>query len=87
MSLQADLNWIKSEIDKVKDPFLIETLKNLLNYRKSNQINKQTVVGYTTAGEPLTLKQYNLRLKKAEEQVKNGQVVSHEELAERIKKW
>ena len=31
MSLQADINWIKSEIDKVKYLFLVEVFKNLLN--------------------------------------------------------
>ena len=87
MSLEADINWIKSEIDKVKDLFLVETLKNLLNYRKHIQKSKTTVVAYTTDGKPLTLKQYNKRLEKAEEQIKNNEVISHQELAERMKKW
>ncbi len=87
MSLEADINWIKSEIDKVKDPFLVETLKNLLNYRRNIQISKTEVVAYTTDGKPLTLKQYNQRLEKAEEQINNNEVISHQELAERMKKW
>jgi len=87
MSLQADLNWIKSEIDKIKDPFLVETLKKLLTYRKHQQKNEEIVVAYTTKGEPLTLNQYNKRLENAKKQIKNGQVISHEELAERMKKW
>jgi len=37
MSLQADINWIKSEIEKVKDPILLEAFKNLLNYRNQKQ--------------------------------------------------
>lgn len=41
MSLEADINWIKSEIDKLEDPFLIEAFKNLLNYRKQNTVNKK----------------------------------------------
>ena len=87
MSLQADIDWLKVEIDKVNDPFFVETLKNLFNYRKQNQMDKQVIVAYTTAGEPLTLKQYNARLAKAEKQISNGQVISHEELAEKMKKW
>ena len=34
MDIQADITWIKSELDKVKDPFLIEAFKNLLRYRE-----------------------------------------------------
>ncbi|MCB0429160.1 MAG: hypothetical protein H6585_00345 [Flavobacteriales bacterium] len=34
MNLQAEIKWIKTELDKVKDPALIEVFKSLLNYRK-----------------------------------------------------
>jgi predicted transcriptional regulator len=35
MDIQADISWIKAELDHVKDPHLIEAFKNLLNYRRS----------------------------------------------------
>jgi hypothetical protein len=35
MSLQADIQWIKTELDYVKDPDLIEAFKRLLSFRKS----------------------------------------------------
>ena len=33
MNIQADINWIKTELDKVQDPYLIEAFINLLKYR------------------------------------------------------
>ncbi|MCB9234526.1 MAG: hypothetical protein H6581_22920 [Bacteroidia bacterium] len=33
MNIQAEISWIKSELDKVNDPYLIEIFKNLLKYR------------------------------------------------------
>lgn len=35
MSLQTDIQWIRSELDFVKDPDLIEAFKSLLAYRKA----------------------------------------------------
>jgi hypothetical protein len=35
MSLQTDINWIKAELDGVRDPDLIEVFKRLLAYRKT----------------------------------------------------
>lgn len=35
MSLQTDIKWIKSELDYVKDPDLVEAFKRLLAYRKA----------------------------------------------------
>ena len=37
MDLQADRNWIISELKDVKDPDLIEAFKNLLKYRRKNE--------------------------------------------------
>ncbi|MBL4585737.1 MAG: hypothetical protein JKX84_01565 [Flavobacteriales bacterium] len=37
MDVQADINWIKSELDKVKDPSFIQVLKSLLDYRSKQQ--------------------------------------------------
>lgn len=37
MDLQADINWIKAELQKVSDPDLIAAFKNLLRYRNKQE--------------------------------------------------
>ena len=44
MDLQADINWIKAEIEKVRDPQLIMAFKNLLNYRNSKESDAEDVL-------------------------------------------
>ena len=34
MNLQADLEWIHQQLDTVKDPTIIEAIKDVLKYRK-----------------------------------------------------
>ena len=34
MDIKADINWIKTELDKVQDPYLVQIFKNLLQYRE-----------------------------------------------------
>ena len=64
---------------KVRSESLVKQMKELLK--------KEMIVGYTTAGEPLTLDQYNARLAEAEKQIARGETISHEELKKKIKKW
>jgi hypothetical protein len=70
MSLQADIKWIQSEIEKVNDPFLVEAFKNLLNYRKQNQIS---VVNETA-------ELYIKRALKSEDDIANGRLLSRKEM-------
>ncbi len=35
MDIQADINWIKTELTTVTEPQLIEAIKQMLSYRKS----------------------------------------------------
>ena len=64
---------------QVRSEQLVERMEKLLE--------KEMIVAYTTDGKPLTLKAYNKRLEKAEKQIQEGKVITHEELKERIKKW
>jgi len=64
---------------KVRSESLIEQMEKLLK--------KEMIVGYTTAGEPLTLKQYQNRMELAKKQVAEGKVTSHSDLKKKIKKW
>jgi len=74
MSLQADINWIQTELAKVTDPNLIDAFKSLLKYRKqkSDEIDEELK-------EILTK-----RALKAEEDIKLGKVYTVEESLERI---
>lgn len=36
MSIKTDIDWIKSELDKVNDPDLISAFKSLLHYQERN---------------------------------------------------
>ncbi|MRX39839.1 hypothetical protein GJU43_11185 [Flavobacterium sp. LC2016-23] len=73
MDIQAELNWIHQEIDKVKDPSFVEKMKHLLQ-----SINNSTVDSDAT---------YNLDIENALENIKKGNVYTEEEAREIAKKW
>ena len=66
---------------------LSETRESVL--RKVSQLLSASdeIVAYTTSGKPLTQTDYNLRLEEAEEDIKAGRVIDHEELKNRVKSW
>ena len=70
MNIQADITWIKSELDKVRDPFLIEAFKNLLRYRE-NVVDREM--------EKMILE--------GEQDIKNGNVISHSDLKKEMESW
>ena len=70
MNLQADKNWIKSEVDKINDPLLIDLFKRLLQYRDQKVQSEMDQM-----------------ILDAEEDVLNGNVISHEELGKRMESW
>lgn len=73
MDIQADINWIHQEIDKVKDPTFVEKLKRLL-------ISTNSSIETTDA-------EYNIDIEKALESIKNGHFHSQDEAREISKKW
>ena len=73
MNIQAELNWIHQEIDKVKDPSFVEKLKHLLQ-----SINNSTVDSDTA---------YNLDIENALESIKKGDFYAQDEAKEMAKKW
>lgn len=73
MDIQAEINWIHQEIDKVKDPSFVKKLKHLLQ-----SIN-------STADETNT--DYNTDIDNALESIKNGNFHSDEEARSISKKW
>jgi hypothetical protein len=73
MDIQAEINWIHQEIDKVKDPIFVEKLKSLLQ-----SINNPTVDSDAI---------YNLDIENALEDIKKGNFYSENEAKEIAKKW
>lgn len=73
MDIQAEINWIHQEIDKVKDPSFIEKLKHLLLATKSTP--------ETTNAD------YNIDIEKALESINNGRFHTEDEAREISKKW
>ncbi|WP_281240172.1 hypothetical protein [Flavobacterium praedii] len=73
MDIQAEINWIHQEIDKVKDPSFIEKIKHLL--QSINSTSEDTAI------------EYNLDIDNALESIKDGRFYSEEEAKEISKKW
>ena len=73
MDIQAEINWIHQEIDKVKDPSFVEKLKHLLQSFNS------------TTDETGT--DYNNDIDNALENIKNGNFHTDEEARSISKKW
>ena len=73
MDIQAEINWIHQEIDKVKDPSFVEKLKHLLQ-----SINNSTV-------DPDAA--YNLDIENALENIKKGNFHTEDQTKEIAKKW
>lgn len=79
MDIQLKKMKIMEMLLKVRSESLITQMERLLE--------KEMIVGYTTAGKPLTLKQYNDRLAEAEKQVAQGKVTSQEDLEKESEQW
>lgn len=58
MDIQAEINWIHQEIDKVKEPTFVEKLKHLLQSINNTAINSDAA--------------YNLDIENALENIKKG---------------
>jgi hypothetical protein len=79
MNLQETKLAVMQKIMSVSKTSLLEKIDRLLE--------EEMVVGYTAEGEPLTKELYNLRLKKAEEQLKSGQYTTQEDLEKESENW
>lgn len=74
MDLQADLKWIHTELDKVKDPTLIKVFKNMLQYK----IN---------ISERIDIDLYNKEIDEAISRVEKGEFHTQEEAEKIMDKW
>jgi uncharacterized membrane protein len=73
MHIQAELNWIHQEIDKVKDPTFVKKLKNLLQSINNSNIDSDAA--------------YNLDIENALANIKEGNFYTEDEAKEIAKKW
>jgi len=73
MDIQAEINWIHQEIDKVKDPSFVEKLKHLLQSINNTAIDSDAA--------------YNLDIENALENIKKGNFYTEDEAKELAKKW
>lgn len=75
MNLQADLEWIHKELDKVKDPLFIEAIKRMLQYNKK-----------MTSGR-ISKEQYNREIEASIAQIEENNTYTHQQVKERMERW
>jgi hypothetical protein len=73
MDIQAEIKWIKSELNNVNDPTLIETFVRLLKKRKS-MVEKK-------------LDDYNRELDEANARIESGKFITQEDLEKEASQW
>ncbi len=72
----------------------LNLVKKILSLEQESVIKKideilenEMIVGYTVDGKPLTQKAYNERIELAEQQLKNGQTISQDDLEKESEIW
>ena len=78
-----DLKAVKLEVMR---KIMNVTTESLLK-KIDNLLEQEMIVGYTAKGEPLTKKDYNLRLEKAEQQIASGDYTTQEDFEKEAENW
>ena len=73
MDIQAEIKWIQAELNKVRDPSLIELFVKLLKYRKS--------------AIESNLDEYNRELDEANARIESGKFITQEDLEREASEW
>ena len=73
MNLQSEIKWIKTELEKVKDPTLVEIFVKILKNRK--------------AAVSSTLEDYNKELDEANARIEAGKFITQEDLEKEAASW
>ncbi len=79
MSLESIKIDIAKQLFNIDKMTVLEQIKRILE--------KETVVAYTTSGEPLTKEAYIAKVKAAEADIEQGNYTTHEQLLKDIEKW
>lgn len=78
MDLQAEIKWIQSELNEVKDPTFIKAIKNMIKYRRK-------VTASST--ERISVEQYNLELDQSEKEIESGHYYTQDQVEKIAGKW
>ena len=79
MNIQETKLGVMQKIMTVSKASLLEKIDKLLD--------DEMIVGYTVEGEPLTKELYNIRLGKAQDQIRKGQCLTQEDLEKESENW
>ncbi len=79
MSLQAAKLSLVQKILTLKQESIIKKIDEILE--------SEMIVGYTVEGKPLTKTEYNQRMAIAEQQLRNGEIISQEDLERESENW
>jgi len=79
MKLQAEINWIKTELDSVQDVSLLQKFKDMINAAKIKK--------YEASLKPMTQKELIERTLKSEAQIKAGKFTTIEDLEKESENW
>ncbi|MFM7021768.1 MAG: hypothetical protein ACKOXB_02235 [Flavobacteriales bacterium] len=79
MNVQAEINWIKSELDSVQDVSLLQKLKDMLSAAKAKR--------YEANLKPMSQKELIDRAKKSEADIKAGRLTSIDDLEKESENW
>lgn len=71
MDIQAEKEFIKSELDKVEDIHLVEAIKNMLAYGKAKNFEQNL--------RPMSEQDFFERNEYSRKAIKKGQLISQEE--------
>ncbi len=79
MDIETTKLTVMQKIMEVNTPSLLDRINQLMD--------EEMIVGYTTQGEPLTIKAYNSRLENGERQFASGEFISQEDLEKEAENW
>ncbi|MEB2785755.1 hypothetical protein [Algoriphagus persicinus] len=72
----------------------LEVIQKIMNVSTESLLEKidkileeEMIVGYSVNGKPLTRKEYNYRLEKAELEIASGDCLSQQELEKEVENW
>lgn len=83
MDLKEQRQRIIEQVNAIDDTYLLRQIEELLD---TNML-KEPVVAYTANGQPMTKKDLIERILQAEEDIKNGDLMSHEDFEKESDKW
>lgn len=79
-------NKVLMYIENADERLLTKVSDIFENDEKINTVS-EPIVGYDVTGKPLTIKQYNDEIDNGIDDIKNGRVISQEDLEKEIESW